>query len=444
MLKINFSLRDPEALESTSIVLRCTRKNQQYKISTGLNVNPKYWNKTNQKAKEVFDFPNAAALNSRLAELSNRANTIIERAEKDGLSLGNDHFRDQLFEIERPLLKEKPKTFWEWYEVFLDFKIRSGVSHDVIKDYNNALRKHLLQFEIWNKSPLTIDGFRNRPGSDASAFIEYLKFYASPAIRPKTQELNDFLKENKSAKRKANPKTKSDEEASTGLALNTVGKQIKNLKVFLNWCFNSEVITPFNLKHLVTVREEVDREYLTEEELQRIANLTIESPQLDRIRDLFLFGCETGFRFGDFTSLRREHFMDGHVCKKTSKSKQVVRIPCSASVNAILEKYSYELPVFKQLDTFNAGVREICKIAGIDQLRPDGITRKDRSLEIWLPKWQLISSHTCRRTFCTLKFLKGMSVQYIMQFSGHRTEKQFMRYLKIEQELAAERLKEYF
>ncbi|MBX7052622.1 MAG: tyrosine-type recombinase/integrase [Flavobacteriales bacterium] len=444
MLRINFGLRDPDAHEATSIVLRCTRKGQQFKLSTGLQIHPKYWNKVQQKAREIFEFPEAAAINSRLAELFNRANMTFAWAEKEGIALSNDQFKDRVFENEVAVTKPKPQTFWDWYEVFLDQKIKSGVGHDVIKDYNNALRKHMLQFEIWNKTPLTIDGFRNRPGSLAASFVEYLTYYASPVIRSKKQELESFLKQNKVARRKANPRTASDEEAATGLALNTVGKQIKNLKVFLNWCFNSEVIAPFNLKHLVTVREEVDREYLTEDELQRIAKLTIESQQLDRIRDLFLFGCETGFRFGDFTSLRREHFMDGHICKKTSKSKQVVRIPCSTLVNTILEKYNYELPVFKQLDTFNAGVREICKMAGMDQLRPDGITRKDRSLEIWLPKWQLISSHTCRRTFCTLKFRKGMRIQYIMQFSGHKTEKQFMRYLKLEPELAAERLREYF
>lgn len=444
MLQINFTLRDPDALESTSIVLRCTRKSQQYKISTGLNVNPKYWNKTNQKAKEVFDFPNAASINSRLAELSNRANTIIERAEKDGLSLSNDHFRDQLFEIERPLLKEKPKTFWEWYEFFLDFKIRSGVSHDVVKDYNNSLRKHLLQFEIWNKSPLTIEGFRNRPGSTASAFVEYLKFYASPVIRSKTQELGLFLKEQKAERRKANPKTKSDEEAASGLALNTVGKQVKNLKVFLNWCFSTEIVPPFSLKHLETAREEVDREYLKEEELERIEQLVITNPKLDSIRDLFLFGCETGLRFGDFSSMRRENFTENQLYKMTSKSKKPVQIPFSARAKAILKKYDYNLPTFNKLDPFNNGVREICKMAEINKLCSDGVTRKDRNIESWKPKWELISSHTCRRTFCTLKFLKGMAAQDIMVFSGHKTEKQFMRYLKLEQDLAMERLGRFF
>jgi integrase len=149
-------------------------------------------------------------------------------------------------------------------------------------------------------------------------------------------------------------------------------------------------------------------------------------------------------RFGDFTTLRRENFRDDQLYKMTSKSKKPVQIPISSRAKAILQKYDYELPTFKKPDAFNVGVREICKLAEMNELRPEGQTRKDRTIESWKPKWELISSHTCRRTFCTLKYLKGMAAQDIMIFSGHKTEKQFMRYLKIEPNLAVVRLREFF
>ena len=47
------------------------------------------------------------------------------------------------------------------------------------------------------------------------------------------------------------------------------------------------------------------------------------------------------------------------------------------------------------------------------------------------PKWEMIESHTARRSFCTNMCLKGMSTQDIMHFSGHKTEKEFLKYIRI-------------
>jgi len=59
-------------------------------------------------------------------------------------------------------------------------------------------------------------------------------------------------------------------------------------------------------------------------------------------------------------------------------------------------------------------------------------------------KHELVSSHTGRRTFCKLKFLDGMPVHVIMKFSGHTSEQNFLRYLKLDAELTAEKYKEFF
>jgi integrase len=55
-----------------------------------------------------------------------------------------------------------------------------------------------------------------------------------------------------------------------------------------------------------------------------------------------------------------------------------------------------------------------------------------------------VSSHTCRRTFCTLKFLKGMPAQAIMKFTGHTSERNFLKYLKLDAELTAQKYRGYF
>jgi site-specific recombinase XerD len=61
-----------------------------------------------------------------------------------------------------------------------------------------------------------------------------------------------------------------NQEGNKGLSLNTVGKNIKNLKAFLHWCFDKEVCTRFPLKHIVVEQVEADKVYLNEEEIQRL------------------------------------------------------------------------------------------------------------------------------------------------------------------------------
>ena len=68
-----------------------------------------------------------------------------------------------------------------------------------------------------------------------------------------------------------------------------------------------------------------------------------------------------------------------------------------------------------------------------------GIERKEVK-----KKFNEVSSHTCRRTFCTLKFLKGMPAQAIMKFTGHKTERNFLRYLKLDAQVTANKYREFF
>lgn len=57
-----------------------------------------------------------------------------------------------------------------------------------------------------------------------------------------------------------------------------------------------------------------------------------------------------------------------------------------------------------------------------------------------MPKYEAIASHTCRRSFCTNQFLKGMPALLIRKISGHATEKAFLQYIKIDEEKAAEEM----
>lgn len=83
-----------------------------------------------------------------------------------------------------------------------------------------------------------------------------------------------------------------------GHSVNTIGKQFKNLKVFLNWCFEREYCKRFSLKHIQNKQEIVESVYLNIDDKKKMNNLILDGLN-EKVRDCFILGCEIGFRFSD-------------------------------------------------------------------------------------------------------------------------------------------------
>lgn len=66
-------------------------------------------------------------------------------------------------------------------------------------------------------------------------------------------------------------------------------------------------------------------------------------------------------------------------------------------------------------DTFNDIIRRICRECGIDAV----CSIRRRGELITAPKWQLVSSHTARRSFATNLYLSGVSLEDIALLMGH-------------------------
>jgi integrase len=58
------------------------------------------------------------------------------------------------------------------------------------------------------------------------------------------------------------------------------------------------------------------------------------------------------------------------------------------------------------------------------------------------PKYAWITSYTCRRSFSTNEFLAGTSVELIMKISGHKSVKDFYKYIRVTSEEAGQKMKE--
>jgi integrase len=90
---------------------------------------------------------------------------------------------------------------------------------------------------------------------------------------------------------------------------------------------------------------------------------------------------------------------------------------------------------------FNKHIKTIGKLCGITRPIKFSYKKGNQIIEINRPKYEWITSHTARRSFCTNEFLAGTPVELIMKISGHKRTKDFYKYIRISPEEAATRIK---
>ncbi len=235
------------------------------------------------------------------------------------------------------------------------------------------------------------------------------------------------------------------------LAINASAKYLTVFKLLISYATEKKLID-FNvaLEFKVNVRrEKADNIYLTEKEVKAIMALTEFSTQLyETVRDLFVIGCNTGLRFSDYSILRLENINDGFITidpgktLRNSKIATKVIIPVHPMVKQILLKYPAGLPKCPPNQVFNRYLKEIGKqISSLDQEFEKKITRSHKVERIVYKKWQLLQTHSARRSFCTNMYLKGVPTITIRAISGHKTEESFLKYIKAENQQHADILK---
>ena len=106
-----------------------------------------------------------------------------------------------------------------------------------------------------------------------------------------------------------------------GLRLNTVGKTIKQLMIFIKDRIQKKIIPCTDLSSFKGIEEDVDAIYLSWVEFSKIYRLDLNhQPKLIKYRDLFIVGCLTGFRFGDYSTLNPYHLKDGMLHVRQEKT----------------------------------------------------------------------------------------------------------------------------
>ena len=232
-----------------------------------------------------------------------------------------------------------------------------------------------------------------------------------------------------------------DQEDLVGLKNSTIEKKLGYLRWFLNWATDRGYNTNLDYKKFHPTLKMTQRKviYLTKEEIARVRDLELSESQayLDPIRDIFLFCCFSGLRHSDVNNLRRSDIKGNHIEVTTVKTADSISIELNKVTRDILEKYkdtpfkdNKALPNYTN-QAMNRDIKELCKLAGInEEIRVTTYKGNVRTDKIQ-PKWELVGTHTGRRTFIVNALSLGITPNIVMKWTGHSDYKAMKPYIDI-------------
>ncbi|OWP84997.1 hypothetical protein BWK59_02525 [Flavobacterium davisii] len=412
-MKVNFVLKGEN--NPTNIICRFkpTQEND-FTRATGIWVMREDWNDKKQQVKLKASTQNKDLINSKLHGLEK---VILDKWTADTLNKENiskewlKNVIDAYFG--RATNSETHKIYFvDWVEKFIEDcpkRLHKGepIAPRTIQHYKTTLYK-LQDFEKHKKVKLRFEKID-------------LNFY---------RDFVDYCR------------------TIENLGNNTIGGYITNFKM---WCKNIELeglpINPqYKHSEFMVLSNKTKDTYLNENEIDSVYNFDFEdSERLDNVRDLFIIGLRTGLRVSDFLYLKEISIEKGFIEIETAKTGAIVVIPLHPQVRAIIQKRHGQLPYTISEQKFNLYIKEVCKKVGITEeiegarMNPD-TKRKETGV---YPKYELISSHTCRRSFATNLYGKLPNMT-IMAITGHGTEAVFLKYIKITKKEHAETLKRFW
>lgn len=219
------------------------------------------------------------------------------------------------------------------------------------------------------------------------------------------------------------------------LSTNTIGKHIQIIKLIINESlemgFNTNIA--HKSRRFVVLREKSDSIYLNKVELDELEQVDLSGrPKLERVRDLFLVGCYTGLRYSDYSVLKPENIRDGLIEITQVKTNDPVVIPLHDAVLRIMARYGGQLPKSFSNQKTNHYLKDLGELTPcLSKEVVRSFTKEGKRQQMRYTKWELLTTHTARRSFATNEYLAGTPTLTIMAITGHKTEKAFLRYIKL-------------
>lgn len=221
--------------------------------------------------------------------------------------------------------------------------------------------------------------------------------------------------------------------AGTTLAINTIRDRINQLRIILRGCeYLNDKILHYKLPKKKGDNVQV---YLDENEIRRIYDLNLSGKE-ERVRDVFVLQCWTGQRYSDMCNFRRESLKieDSGIRIKLiqSKTEKLVEIPVfnELAIN-ILKKYNFQIDFLEKSSSLATQVLKIiAKKAKIVDVILKNVQRKGGNVIERKYKYEMIGTHTARRSYITNMLKKGYTKEDLVKITGHSNGSSFDVYDK--------------
>jgi site-specific recombinase XerD len=217
-------------------------------------------------------------------------------------------------------------------------------------------------------------------------------------------------------------------------ANNTAVKYIKNFSKIIKLCLANDWLDKNPFANYKSKVKEVERVYLSEEEIQNIINKDFKTERLSLVRDIFLFSCFTGLAYIDVKNLTKSHIsigIDGEkwIFTHRQKTETASKIPILPLTQMIIDKYANHpkgnnedrlLPILTN-QKMNAYLKEI---AGVCEIEKE------------------LTFHIARHTFATTVTLtNGVPIESVSKMLGHKNLRTTQHYAKVLDKKVSEDMK---
>ncbi|KVV13403.1 site-specific integrase [Flavobacterium sp. TAB 87] len=405
-MKVIFELRKEKATANGLIPIQFVIRAEGIRIrkNAGFSTKESYWTgsrvKPNLKKEEDNNYQ---FINDELQKIESKVNDIFFFFRANKIPFSKDTFLEK-FESKQSNSKSKI-DFFECFEEYL-------TSGKLSKAYNTikaqtTIKNFLKMFEDETGFIITfekLDGF----------FYEELMRYS-------------FLKKE--------------------IKNNYFAKIIAVLKSFSRWALDKNYHTNREFEKFKGIEHDVDIIYLTFDELMLLYNRDFENSRLNHTKDFYCMGCFTGLRFSDLSQLHKANITENHINISIQKTKtQNHIISLNKYSKQILRKYKdtiYEpLPSISQ-QKFNDYIKECCEIVKINKPTTTTGFTGTKKIQNTVPKYELITSHTARKTFITNSLLLGMEPKAIKKIANIKKDAVLDKYMKITEEYTDEQMNKW-
>lgn len=392
-----FFLKEPKSDKETLIIFSCYFKyeNKQFKYSTGEKIKPTHWSfeENRPKLKGSIKDPNSATIKIQLDRYSDAFLNLESECKRMNEEFTSLMLKDRLNETFKKSSGEKNLFFDSYQEFMIEKQKRKEWKPSTVKRYTN-IENHLKEFEIKKKYRLTFSKINDR-------FLTEFADYCYTTLDHNT---------------------------------NTYSRNLGLFKTFMYWAYKKRYTYNDSFKDFEKPERVVTEEIaLTLDQVKTIFEHKCKSKSLEKIRDVFVFQCLTGCRYGELRLINKRNTRNNVIRLKEDKdvTKEVREIPLFKISSYILKKYDYRLPIVSNQKQ-NEAIKDIFEDAGfIDIVEFTRTQNKEKTTKTKAFK-DRVSTHTARRTFITIMKKKGIADKTIMSMTGHRDLKTFNTYYKVD------------